>query len=332
VRIGTSGNPGRYLILLAGALALHAFALDATGQVKMLTGEDASDLRMGRDLAEFIASPAGVRLDVVPSPSSPENLGRLRTEPGVNLAVVQGDVYRAFLAQRGRGGSAPPPRMVLLLPDKEIHFVARADAPFEFLHQIANARINVGPSGSGTAATVKALYRLMFGKALPSGQMSSLSPEEALVKLVTDKSVDVVAIAAEQPAALIAGMKPEARQYIKLLAFDPRQPESRAALREYSRSTLRVASYPVLLAKEVPVLAVKMYLVTLDFRDDATETRLIRFGRSLCRNFPELQAKGHPKWREVEPRLVPLPDGWQYYPPTRDELRHCHAAAHVGAR
>jgi uncharacterized protein len=332
VRIGTSSTTSRCLVLLAGVLAPYLVSLDAVGQVKMLTGEEETDLWMGRELGEYIASPAGIGLEVVPSPSSPENLGRLRSERGVNLAVVQGDVYQAFLAHNP-GGSAPPPRMVLLLPDKEIHFVARVDAPFEFLHQIAGAKINIGPPGSGTAATAKALYRQMFGKALPAEQTSSLAHEEALVKLVTDKSVDVVAISAAQPAALIANMKPEARQYIKLLGLDPRQPASRAALRAYSLSTLHASNYPALLAKDLPVLAVKMYLVTLDFRDDATETRLIRFGRSLCRNFPELQAKGHPKWREAEPRLVPLPDGWRYYPPTRDELRACrYSAAHVGAR
>jgi uncharacterized protein len=333
VRIGTSRNWGGRIFLLAAALTLQAVSLDTVGQVKMLTGEEETDLRMGRELAEFIAAPAGIQLDVVPSPSSLENLGRLRTEPGVNLAVAQGDIYQAFVVRYGAGRLAPPPRMVLLLPDKEIHFIARADAPFEFVNQIADAKINVGPPGSGTAVAVKALYRLMFGKALPGEQMSSLAHEEALVKLVTDKSVDIVAIAAEQPAVLIANMKPEAHRYIKLLALDLRQPASRAALHGYSPATLRTTSYPQLLAKDLPVPAVKMYLVTLDFRDDATETRLIRFGRSLCRNFPELQAKGHPKWREVGPRLAPLPGGWQYYPPTRDELRHCkYSAAHVGAR
>jgi uncharacterized protein len=333
VRTGTSRNGRRRLLLLAAALALHAFALDATGQVKLLTGEEETDQRMGRELAEFIAAPAGVGLQVVPSPSSPENLRRLRTESGVNLAVAQGDVYQAFLAQSGAGGSAPSPRIVLVLPDKEIHFVARADASLEFVHQIANAKINVGPPGSGTAVTVKALYRLMFGKSLPAEQTSSLPHEEALVKLVTDQSIDVVAISAGQPAALIANMKPEARRYIKLLALDPRQPTSRSALRGYSVATLHAASYPALLAKDLPALAVKMYLVTLDFREDATETRLIRFGRSLCANFRALWAKGHPKWGEAAPRLVALPDGWQYYPPTRDELRHCRdSQAHAGAR
>jgi uncharacterized protein len=303
------------------ALALHAVASDALGQVKMLTGPEETDLRMGRDLAEFIASPAGLELDVVPSPSSADSLGRLRTEAGVNLAIVQGDVYQAFLARYG--DSTPPPRMVLLLPNKEIHFVVRADSPFEYVHQIADARINVGPHGAGTAVAARAVYRLMFGKALPDDQVSFLPHEAALVKLVTDRTVDVVAIAADVPAALLANVKPEARQYVRLLGIDVGNPASKAVLRAYPKVIVHPASYPNLLAKDLAVPSVKRYLVTLDFRADATERRLIRFGRSLCRNFAELQAKGHPKWRQVEPALASLPEGWKYYPPTRDELRHC---------
>jgi TRAP-type uncharacterized transport system substrate-binding protein len=312
---------------IAAAFALHAAALPAVAQVKMLTGTEATDLQIGRELAELVAAPAGLRLDVLPSASAPESLNRLRAEPGVKLAAVQSDVYQAFLAQAARteasANGAAAPRVVLRLPEKEIQFVARADAPFDYVHQIKDAKINAGPAQSGTAVTTAAIYRLLFGKALAGSQASHLPHEAALVNLVTDRTIDVVAIAAGQPAPLLANMKPEARDYVKLLRLDARHPASQAALRAYSRATVRAASYPALLAEDVPALAVKMYLVTLDFRDHLTETRLIHFGRSLCSNFSALQAKGHSKWREVEPRLAPLPDGWSYYQPTQGELRNC---------
>jgi hypothetical protein len=330
---GINWKPGRFLIvLLAVGIALQSATLRAAAQVTLLTGTEEADVRIGQDLADFIAGAVDIKLDVLPLPSSPESLDRLYAESGVNLAAVQLDVYQAFLAQRahaksGAGRPMPPPRVVLALPDKEIYFIARADAPFEYLHQIRDARINAGPAGSGTAVTTQAIYRLMFGKALKKDQASFLAHEEALVNLVTEGAIDVVAIAAGQPAMLLANMKPEARQYIKLLKLDSTHSASKAALHSYSGATVRAATYPALLAEDVPVLAVKMYLVTLDFREHAIETRLIRFGSSLCRNFSALQAKGHPKWREVGPTLAPLPSGWNYYPPTRDELRHCRYSA-----
>jgi TRAP-type uncharacterized transport system substrate-binding protein len=319
---------GLRFVLVATALALHAVAPEAVAQLKMLTGVEDSDVRIGQDLATLIAEPVDLRLDVLPSPTSPENLERLRSEPGVNLAAVQSGVFQAFVVQSVRAlsrgpDSIPPPRVVLRLPDKVVHFIARVDAPFEYVHQIENARINVGITGSSTATTTGAIYRMLFGRTLTESRASHLPHEEALVKLVTDGSIDVVVIAAAQPAALLARMKPAARQYVKVLRFDPDHPASRAVARAYPVATLHAASYPTLLTKDQPTLGIAMYLITLDFRDHATETRLIQFGRSLCRNFSALRAKGQSNWREVGPRLTPLPNGWTYYPPTRDELRNC---------
>ena len=65
------------------------------------------------------------------------------------------------------------------------------------------------------------------------------------------------------------------------------------------------------------------YLVTYDYNLKGTKDYLARFARSLCQNFPVLQEKGHPKWREVEMALPDLGRGWFYYPPTAKEIRAC---------
>jgi hypothetical protein len=53
--------------------------------------------------------------------------------------------------------------------------------------------------------------------------------------------------------------------------------------------------------------------------------RLGKFARLLCQNFPQLQAEGHPKWREVQLALPDLPRGWAYYAPMQRELKACIA-------
>ena len=168
--------------------------------------------------------------------------------------------------------------------------------------------------------------RLMFGEALPEAKTSFASNEDALVKLITDKTIDVVAVVAGQPAKLLVDMKPEARQFIKLLKFDPNHAASKAALRTYFPATVRANSYPNLLTDDVPGLAVKAFLVTYDYNLKGTQDYLSRFARSLCQNLPVLQEKGHPKWREVELSLPDLGRGWFYYPPTAKEIRSCVAA------
>jgi len=151
------------------------------------------------------------------------------------------------------------------------------------------------------------------------------------VKLIGDKTVDVVVVAAGQPAPLIANMKPEAQKYIKLLKFDPAHPSSKLPLTVYSYSTVNASSYPNLLQESFTTISVGAFLVTYDFNLEFTRNHLTRFARSLCQNFAVLQAKGHPKWREVSLSLPTLGPGWTYYPPTTREIRACLAKTRARA-
>jgi len=323
---------GKLMLALAGAgLLLQGTAALGAVEYKIVTASARGTyIQIGRNLAEFVAPQADIALEALPSAGSAENVKRLRYEAGVKLALVQSDVYQAFLDQAAAGSSEArdmirPLRVILPLYNEEIQFIVRQDSPLNYVHEIKEAKINAGELGSGTALTTTTLYRLMFNGAIPQANASYLSNEDALVKLTTDKSVDVVAVIAGQPAKLLVDMTPEARKLIKLLKFDPNQPSSQAALKTYVATTVRASSYPNLLAEDIPALAVKAYLVTYDFTLPATETYLRRFARSLCQNFSTLQEKGHPKWREVELALPDLGRGWLYYPVASNELRACVA-------
>lgn len=318
--------------LLAAMVCWIGTAAHAQALFKIVTAsERGTYIQIGRDIARIVAPAAGVGLEVLPSAGSAENVRRLRYEPGVKFAMVQSDVYQAFLDQAA-GGNADalalirPLRVVMPLYNEEIYFIARADAPIDFVHEIRDARINVGPLLSGTAMSATTLYQQMFGAVLPEAHASYLSNEEALVKLTGDKSIDVVVVVAGQPAKLLVDMKPEARQLVKLLKFDRRQPASEAALQTYFPATVRASSYPNLLAEDVPGLAVKAFLVTYDYGLESTVSHLRKFARSLCQNFPQLQANGHAKWREVELALPELGRGWSYYAPMARELQRCIAS------
>jgi uncharacterized protein len=315
------------------ALALSLCAATAWAQVpyKIVTAsERGTYIQIGRDLAKFVAPDAGIELESLPSAGSAENVRRLRYEPGVKFALVQSDVYQAFIDQ-GNSGNAEarqliqPLRLIMPLYNEEIYFIARADSKLNYVHEIRDARINVGPLLSGTAMSATTLYRKMFDTPSSDASTSFLSNEEALVKLTGDKSIDVVVVVAGQPAKLLADMKPEARHLIKLLKFDADQPSSKAALETYFAATIRARSYPNLLTEDIPGLAVKAYLVTYDYNVATTVKPLVRFARSLCMNFERLQAQGHPKWREVELALPELSSGWRYYPPMWREMKNCIA-------
>ncbi len=318
------------LVLLA--LALPAAPSMAAAEYKIVTAsERGTYIQIGRDLAKFVAPSADIALQVLPSAGSAENVHRLRYEPGVKFALVQSDVYQAFINQGAAGNAEAaaiirPLRLIMPLYNEEIYFIARSDSPLNYVHEIRDAKINVGPLQSGTAMSATTIYRMMFNQAMPEEATSFLSNEDALVKLVSDKSLDVVIAVAGQPAKLLTDMKPEARSLIKLLKIDPNHPATKAALKTYFASTVRATNYPNLITEDVPGFAVKAFLVTYDYSLTSTLTYLGRFARSICQNFDTLQKDGHPKWKEVELAMPDVGKGWIYSPPTSREFKRCAAA------
>ena len=184
------------------------------------------------------------------------------------------------------------------------------------MHEIRNARINAGELGSGTALTTTTLYRLMYNEPIPQANASLLSNEDALVKLITDKSVDVVAIIAGQPRSCSSTWSPRRESSSSCSSSIPNQPSSQAALKTYVAATVRPTVIRTCCRKTFPPLAVKAYLVTFDFSLKWTEDYSAAVRAIAVPEFPELTEKGHPKWREVDLVLPDLGRGWLYYPPS----------------
>ncbi|HYP69656.1 MAG TPA: TAXI family TRAP transporter solute-binding subunit [Variovorax sp.] len=300
-------------------------------QYKIVTASKTGTyIQIGRDLAKWVAEPAGIELEVLESKGSAENVRRMRFEPGVKLALVQSDVFQAYLDEAKSGNAEAgkvirPLRLIMPLYDEEIYFVARADSPLNFIHEIKNKKIGVGPIGSGTALSSRTLYQLMFNEAMPPENAKYLTNEEALIQLTVEKSIDVAIIVAGQPAKLFTDMQPEARKFIKILKLDEGAIETARARKTYFPATLRASSYPAWLTADVPTLTVKAFLVTYDYGLQSTVGNLNRFADSLCSNFDKLQANGHPKWKQVKLELPPLGRDWRYYGPVEKRLRNCIA-------
>ncbi len=321
--------------LLTGLVLLALLPLagaQTKAQYKIVTASRAGTyIQIGRDLAKYVAEPAGIELEVLESKGSAENVSRMRFEPGVKLALVQSDVYQAFLDEAKAGNADAgniirPLRLIMPLYDEEIYFVARADSPLNSIHEIKNKKIGIGPIGSGTALSARTLYQLMFDEPISQANAQYLTNEEALAQLTVEKSIDVAIIVAGQPAKLFSDMKPEARKYIKILKLDDQAKESARAMKTYFPATIRASSYPSWLSQDVPTLTVKAYLVTYDYGLQSTVSHLVRFADSLCANFDKLQASGHPKWQQVRLELPPLRQGWRYYGPMEKRLRACIAS------
>ena len=327
----------KVLAAAVAGLVIPGVAVHAAAQFKIVTADTRGTYHaIGNDLAKMVAPYAGIELEPKPTSGSAENIKLLRFEPGVKFAIVQADVYQAFVDRADDNREAAriikPLRVILPLYNTEIHYVARADSELNYLHDLKNAKINGGLVGSGAAFITHTLYRMMFNGPMPEANASYIQNSEALVKLITDKSIDVAVVAAGVPAPIIANMKPEAQQYIKLLKFDPAHPSSKRPMSIYSPSKVRASSYPNILKEDFTTISVGAFLVTYDYNLQSTVEYMQRFARSLCENFSTLQAKGHPKWKDVDLSLPALNDGWTYYPPTAREIRSCVANKAQAAR
>src|SRR5437762_14079375 len=186
------------LALMAALCVFRATTASAEVDYKIVTAsERGTYIQIGRDRARFVAPQADISLDVLPSAGSAENVRRLRFEPGVKFAMVQSDVYQAFLDQAAAGNAEAgnlirPLRVIMPLYNEEIYFVVRADSPLNYVHEIRGKKINVGQLVSGTALSKTTLYRQMFNDPIAEGQASFLSNEDALVTLLKDDTLDVV--------------------------------------------------------------------------------------------------------------------------------------------
>ncbi|HVF64531.1 MAG TPA: TAXI family TRAP transporter solute-binding subunit [Casimicrobiaceae bacterium] len=323
-------------LLFATLLFACGIANAATPLRMLIASPRDVSAEIAQDLAALAAAPADIDLEAVPALGS-DALTRLRYERSISLAIVRADVYQGLLDAAVQGDAEAidiirPLRVVMPLYVEEIAFIVRADAPFAYIDEIGDARVNRGPRGSSTAQTMTTFNRLL-GQVPASAASLELTIEDALVKLITDRSIDVVPVVAAQPAAVLSGMKPEAKKFVKVLRLSPRHPSSDRLLSVYRPSTIRAKSYPNLLHEDLPALGVQAILVAHDHESSAARDALARFARSLCRNLPALKSHGHAKWREVGGSLPDLGTGWIYHSATSKEINLCIAdrAAQSGA-
>ncbi|MEQ1518261.1 MAG: TAXI family TRAP transporter solute-binding subunit, partial [Usitatibacteraceae bacterium] len=119
--------PVAALLLLAGALLAAANAMAAADYKIVTASQKGTYYAIGVDLAKFVAPGADINLEVLPTDGSAANIKLLRYEPGVKFAVVQADVYQAFLDKAGGGNAEAasiirPLRVILPLYNTEIHY------------------------------------------------------------------------------------------------------------------------------------------------------------------------------------------------------------------
>ena len=340
-----------WLELARHVLVFAAVALtSAHAEVIVTGGKTGTYFQIGSNLKEIV-SPA---LEVRDSKGSWANVEDLSQTEGVSLAIVQSDVYAAFVYLRDSrqvpaatrqqyGKLLKHLRVFMPLYREEIHFLVNKDSPLEFIHQIRGARIWMDAEKSGTYLTALNIYSKMFNERptivapfinpTATGDDEGTRTRRSALMVLSDPTfyasfpkLDVLVLVGGQPLKLLEANVPP---NLKLLKFDPAHRTSAKVLQDYKKADIQKSSYPSLNIVDagLPSLAVDSYLITANFVSEDRNQFITTLASQFCDKFNDLQSKGHPKWKSLTWKPgSPLPKlavGWQYSARVKDRLSHC---------
>lgn len=335
------------VLVLAGLLAAAASA-----EIIVTGGKTGTYYQIGNNLKDIVVP----TLEVRESKGSWANVEALSQTKGVSLAIVQSDVYAAFVylrdnpqvpreTRRQYAQLLANLRVFMPLYREEIHFLVKKDSPLEYIHQIRGARIWMDAEKSGTYLTALNIYSKMFNERpkivapflnpTVTGDDEGTKTRRSALMVLGDPDfykdfpkMDVIVLVGGQPLKLLAANIPD---NLKLLKFDPNHPTSAKLVQEYRKADIQKASYPLLNIAEAsqPSLSVDSYLITANFIDADRKKFVTVLADRFCEKFDELQAKGHPKWKALTWKpggpLPALSTGWQYSTRAKERLSRCQS-------
>lgn len=347
-----------YLPLVAGICGALV-SLAATAESIVTGGKTGTYYAIGSNLRDIVYP----SLEVKDSKGSWANVEDMSRTKGVTLAIVQSDVYSAFVQLRDSKDVPEATRreyaqllanlrVFMPLYKEEIHFLVRKDDPIEFIHQIKGKPLWMDMEKSGTYLTALNIYSKLFQErpntvepfinTTATGEDEGTKRRRSALMALSDPAyykayprIDVMVLVGGQPLSLLEKNIPA---NLKLLKFDPAQPNADKVLQDYQKADIKKASYPLLgmTGNDLPSLAVDSYLITANFADPARNQFVKDFADQFCTKFSVLQERGHAKWKSLtwEPgsSLPPLSAGWQYSDKVKERLASCRTASAAAAK
>ena len=322
-------------------------------------GKTGTYYAIGANLRDIV-SPT---LEVKDSKGSWANVEEISRTKGVSLAIVQSDVYSAFVRLRDNPENSATTRqeygkllanlrVFMPLYKEEIHFLVRKDDPIEFIHQIRGKQIWMDMEKSGTYLTALNIYSKLFQErpnivepfinTTASGEDEGTKRRRSALMALSNPSyyqsyprIDVMVLVGGQPLNLLEKAIPA---NLKLLKFDAAQPRSEKVLQEYQKADIKKASYPLLniVGNELPSLAVDSYMITANFADPQRNQFIRDFADKFCEKIGVLRDQGHNKWKTLNWQpgspLPTLAAGWQYSDKVKERLATCRISSSGAAR
>ena len=253
------------------------------------TGSDGISVRIAEDLARLIDDGATRRVVPVVGKNSLQNIIDLKYLRGVDLAIVQEDVFDYAKDQQTIPG-IDALTYITRLYNEEFHLLTRSD--INGLSELSGQKINVDLPGSGTDITSTRLFDQLKLRVT----FVHDSPQVALDKLRKGE-IAGIAFVAGKPAPLFAGLTGDDGLHFLPIPLSPAQNTT------YAPTRLTAADYPNLVKpdRSVDTVAVSSILIAADLHQIPDRyNNIANFVEVFFTGFQSLLSPGyHQKWNDV---------------------------------
>lgn len=266
--------------------------------------------RFAQDMADALNEECELRVVPMLGIGSVQNLADLIWLKGVDFAIVQSDVFEAFLQEELRGVEDIRQKIhyVLKLYNEEIHIVAGPE--IKSVRDLAGKPVSVGPKSSGTEATASIVFQTLDIRIKPT-----FLPNSEAIDAVRSGRVAAAFFVVGKPATNLQTF--EDKDNLHLVGVDI---DKRLESLGYLSSSFVREDYPHLVApgQHVDTIAVGAILTLYNFEPGSSRYELTsRFARKLMFNLHKMKSGAggpyHKKWSEVDPdATVP---GWVRFKP-----------------
>ncbi len=275
--------------------------------IGMVTGAPTGTyIAFGNDIAK-VAGLEGQKIIVKPSKGSIDNIRRMTDKENAGLGIVQSDVLGILRRTNNQNSIAIAKQLRMVFPfyQEEVHILARGN--ILSLKDLNGKRVAIGQAGSGNMLTSVNLFALA---GIRPAKMLQIAPPEGVVAVLAG-DVDAAVFIGGKPVSLFknlesvrtmqAGKNAALLDDIHFVKIDDAN-----VLKEYNKAEISSKDYSFV-KQPVATVAVTAILVAYDFSASNSSyfskrcAELKNIGASIQKHLADLQASGHPKWKEVDP-------------------------------
>jgi len=272
----------------------------------MTGGLGGTYIKFGNDMKKLMEKK---KTDILVRPmiskGSQINIIALKESPGVDLAIVQSDVMKAYKESGRISSILDELRFITFLYNEEVHIVTLRNSNLNYVKDLVGKNVVIGPSGSGTELTSRNIFSIL---GINVNQINS-SYDDAFKKLLNHHSVDAIILVGGKP---LSRLKPYLNK-IKFLGFSNKSLNLLSSV--YLKTKLKSDDYSNI-TTPINTIAVPSILVSYNWTPNNSIHRyrgLKKFVTIFFNNLEEFKEIGHSygnkKWDQID--LLKRVPGWK---------------------